>query len=68
MKIPFSGWIAKKQRVALDSEVVFDRFRAQNKELGEIVKEQRKSQMKSAQVSPVNPVYDRIKGRGVILP
>lgn len=57
------NWIALKQRQTLNTDETMRAIEERTKAIHTTVRKQRVHELRIAEVSRVNPVYDRIKGR-----
>lgn len=56
-------WLGQKQRKALNTEETMEVIEQRTKTIHTTVRQTRVNELRIAEVSRVNPVYDRIKGR-----
>lgn len=58
-----TSWITRKQRENLGTEETVRELSVRVREIKNNARRQRVSELRMAEVSRVNPVYDRLKGR-----
>jgi hypothetical protein len=62
MRLRLMEWLGNKQRQALGTDAALSTIERRTKEIKKTVRDQRVNELRIAEVSRVNPVYDRIKG------
>jgi hypothetical protein len=62
MRLRLMEWLGNKQRQALGTDAAISTIERRTKEIKKTVRDQRVNELRIAEVSRVNPVYDRIKG------
>jgi hypothetical protein len=65
MRTSFMRWLEKRQQKALGADVAMQKINTKVQQIENKVVQKRRQELRIAEVSPVNPVYDRIKGRAV---
>lgn len=63
MRKSLMRWIAERQRSVLKTDEKMAVIRERADSITQQVRDHRRHEMRIAEISPSNPVYDRIKGR-----
>jgi hypothetical protein len=65
MRKSFMRWLEKHQQKSLGADVAMQKINTKVQQIENKVVQKRRQELRIAEVSPVNPVYDRIKGRAL---